>query len=224
MKPNYHPVNKEGLVGWWAYRNTGSVSATGTWKDYSGNGNDMTLTGSPTVDSSGVNFDGSGGYASSNGDLGLNYATDSYSACAWFKMNTFNQSSNIVGWGNGNVAPFYTWWIGVNVVDGTLYYWTYDGANKSISSSTNAVTVGKWHFACVTQNQTTARLYLDGLEVNSGSLSVQNRTDSEDKISLAKDVAVQVLSMEGISDDVQIYNRVLSAGEIKLNYIRNLRG
>ena len=56
--PNHHPINPDGLVLWLDYLNTGSVAATGTWKDYSGNGNDGTLTGDTYVDEQGAHFDG----------------------------------------------------------------------------------------------------------------------------------------------------------------------
>ena len=74
----------DSLVGFWTSVKSGSISALGTWLDYSGNDNDGLLAGNAYVDSDGLQLDGSGDYMETTFN-DINWSEFSFSV--WAKMN-----------------------------------------------------------------------------------------------------------------------------------------
>jgi len=101
---------------------------------------------------------------------------------------------------------------------------THDGTTAtSTSSSANTLILNQWNFVTVTLNNLGRHIYVNGVNVTSGS---------GDETGLPPDVAGAVRignragatdrTFDGYIDDVRIYNAALSSSQVKQNYIAGL--
>ena len=221
LTPNHHPVNKEGLVLWCGYMNNGSVSASGTCKDYSGNGNDGVMVGNTFIDSNGANFDGTGDYINYGRPASLsNMNTGTVSM--WVKLSSlsgerFIFGRDIAGPNNGD--------LNINANFHFINKWTFQavsGGTDRLAVSDDNITLN-WVYIVGTWDGTTIKMYIDGvLQTTTASLSTDVMTVASD-ITLGSLRPSSTSEMAGEIDNFQIYNRALSAGEVKLNYLKNMR-
>lgn len=215
-----HPLAK-GLVGIWIF-NEGSGNKI---FDLSGNANNGTLTAMiPESDwisstrGSALDFDGVNDYVDTNSDLGITYFNTTWSATAWFNVDDFSAQSTIVGWGRGDVPPYYYWMIAVDT-SGKLEFWAYDGTNRVVDSGAVIVLAGRWHHVAAMYDNGNVTLYMDGARVNSGSVPTADRTDSENKVRIGYyTYNTEGWYLDGLVDDVRIYNRALATDEVQQLY------
>lgn len=217
LTPNHHPVNRDGLVLWMAYMNTGSVSALGTVKDYSGNGNDGTCVADAYVDNQGMNFDGTGDYITLS-STSISLVDEDFTFMAWFRTTGSGQTSIISNYFGGSAFV----WLGKS--SGNNAFWQTRDSSDQLITLTSSTTINddNWHFIVGVRDTTNniCQLYLDGEFETS---SVDNRTGNFGSSTYLAGSGNYTSFWNGKIDDVQIYNRALSAGEIKLNYERNRR-
>jgi len=88
--------------------------------------------------------------------------------------------------------------------------------------SDNATDTGNWHHVVITQDGTISRMYVDG--------NVQAATDSGEwlddigalsRVEIGRIASQNAMETDGIIDEVRIYNRALSASEVKSRYQYN---
>ena len=211
LTPNHYPVNRVGLAGWWSYRNSGSVAASGTWKDYSGKGNHAPLIGNAYVNNNGVNLDGSGDLAICGTDLLNTY----YSVLLRFMVPTGSSGGclfsqyDYVHYANGRLQ------LGVS---DNVNLWEGGGGGDTLSTTT--IAKDTWYMTAVTNSNKSVKLYVNGVQEATNTFlyyppNVGNFIGTYAPIEGY---------FNGIIDDIQVYNRVLSTGEIKANYLKNMRG
>jgi parallel beta-helix repeat protein len=95
------------------------------------------------------------------------------------------------------------------------------GNYVTISSASGLLTAGEWYHAAVTFNSGLAKLYLNGVEVASSTLSISNiYASGNSAVNLGRDGG-NIQFFSGRIDDVGLYNRSLTAAEI--NTIVNAR-
>lgn len=203
-----------GLVGHWKLdENTGTTAA-----DASGSGNTGTLLNGPTWASGKVsnslNFDGVDDYISVGTPSALSLSTTG-TLSAWIKTNTSTFYPVIVG-----NADF------VNDSRGYLLALDSSGharielcsasAFKNVDSSATYLD-GNWHHITGTWDGTTIRLYVDGSEVASSSQDV-TPVSGVYPVTMGKDPNQSTSYFVGLIDDVRIYNRALTVGEISQIY------
>jgi len=213
ISPNHYPVNREGLVGWWSYRNSGGVAAAGTWKDYSGNGNDATLYGNALVNQNGAVFDRTIG---------------TYMKCSLGAMTTrtfmFNLKLNdyVLYWYDcitNDGSGYQGFILQDNVGDEDSPYLYYSNTGGSAIANFGTLTVGSKTALALTTDGSTISFYQDGVCIASGVS--YSHTQSAD-IYIGSNAGNSRPSAIEI-DDIMIFNRILPAGEIKANYLRNKR-
>jgi len=217
--PNHHPINRDGLVLWLDYKNTGSVAATGTWEDYSGLGNDGTLEGTGGVDNGGLHCDGATGcrvgtainptmaftvsmsfstaeIASTNAQLFAKYDGTSGANDSYFIRK------------NGNTIQFY-----LRSADGSS--WKSANAPSAVSINT------RYQLDCVFDGSQMV-VYLNG---NPGTPTAKTdaiRANPTEQTYIAS-TNLMALHFSGRIGNVMVFYRALSAGEIQANYQRTLR-
>ena len=193
--------------------------ASGTvWTDLTGNGNDLTLTGSPTYSSSNggyITFDGSTQKATKTSFVGFS-SNPEYTFSAWVKLANASQSAGtdypIIWLGNGNavgaVATLDT--KGMNFCS---MHWADDQTFTQLTLTTYA-----WYYATITYSPNTkiASLYVNGNFI------------SQVTHSSALNIATQTLTLgggtwagyyfNGSIATAQIYSRILTTQEIQQNY------
>ncbi len=92
-----------------------------------------------------------------------------------------------------------------------------DGVDEVSIFSTALVSDGEWHHVALTASRTgNAILYVDGVvEGTPASLSAVGSLDEPGSPVFIGDIGFQGQPFDGVLDDVHIYNRVLTAAEVR---------
>lgn len=196
--------NNLGLVGYWAFNDGAGTSAT----DSSGSGNTGTLTTMDDTDwvagkrGKALDFDGSSDYVSIASDLG---ASTNISVSFWIKPSSGSQQNGILSSATNLTAPRV--YIELNT-DYTIdfYRGAYTTSDVTISSS-------EWTHVMITNDGSNTNYYINGVYDKTIAQTVTK--DTQSAFYLGRGFAGY---FNGQLDDVRIYNRVLSAGEISTLY------
>jgi hypothetical protein len=207
-----------GLVGHWKLDETSGTNAA----DSTSYENDGTYGGSPTPSTTvplrdisnvrSLNFNGSSDYV--NLPTGLMNGLTQWTVSGWVKADSLAD----------NVSPF----LGSNAANGLPAiryksggYWqvyAWDGAASIISDlrSNYAPQTGVWYHLVVTFDGSTGKLYSNGVDVSSGgSFSALTLRSDTTGVRIGGGATTSANAFDGLIDDVRIYNRALSAAEIR---------
>ena len=194
-----------GLVGYWSFDDSTGVTGV-TALDLSGYGNDGAITGA--VDTTGVVreglfFSGSGDKIDTGADM-IGTGADTF--CAWINPASLGTSSagRIID-NAGIVLATY--------VSNTLLFSSDD--STVITSPFNSITLNQWQHVCVTRDAAgLATFYING--VQSGTMNRNSGTPvaGANNVIIGNDLA-SARDFNGGMDEIRIYDRVLSPGEIK---------
>ncbi len=227
------PENNLGLVGYWIFNDDGSSTAI----DYSGNGNTGTLTNMDTgsdyvsgykENSLALDFDGSNDYINISDSNELDVTTGSMTISLWSKPSNCSVSGSMItkDRSGSGVKPNYVFYGGNSVQFGIS-----DGSNwdSFIVSSGYTCSTSSWFHVVGVQDRDAGvvSLYINGVLDNtddtpgdgynsSGDLHIAHREDNSE--SMPGD---QTEYHAGQLDDIRIYNRALSAGEVAYLYSRS---
>ena len=202
-----------GLVAWWKMD---EAAGSDTAADASGNGNTATLTGlNPasawTTGRTGgaLKCDGSGG-ALVNDSVSLDGITTGVTIAAWVnRLSATTGFSAVLSRETGTTNGQY-YWLGLSGDDAEFY-----GLSGVLSTTT--VPMGIWTHMAATHDGTTARIYVNGAQVTSKSSSDVFKADTS-KLTICgnqNDASGAITELwNGLVDDLQLYNRVLTATEI----------
>jgi hypothetical protein len=212
-----------GLVGYWPFNN-------GSTGDLSGNHNDGEAVGAvPVTDrlwipNNAYRFDGTDDYIAVPNSPSLQIGTGDYTIAAWIKTTAV---------GYGRVFSKGSW--GCT----TGYMMRLDGDKVFLENASNGsclvrfpgtttVTDGAWHFvAGVVDRRSGGAIYVDGVldakqAIDTSDYDLSNgRSPTIGAIDMVVDRAVGYPDefFNGRIDDVRVYNRALSAGEIRALFI-----
>jgi len=204
----------DGLVGYWSFND-------GTAHDNSGNGHDGTKYGTTYYPSGGpdesgyLTFNGNNDYINV-GQYTQFGGTQSFSLCAWIKKtiyqigepsilnNMYSSASGITLFSNGNRQA-----VMVGGIDGT-------NNQAPVFDHTNVMD-NKWHFLVGTYDGAVIRLYYEGSPVASRN-DFSFYTSSSQNMNIGRMESGNRMYFNGAIDEVRIYNRALSAGEIQNLY------
>lgn len=89
------------------------------------------------------------------------------------------------------------------------------GTNANISSSLNAVTRGQWIHVAFVLNNGTGFLYVDGIQVGTGSLTTVNTPSGNANLRIGQRVAGGSIPFEGAIDEVRVWNYARTLTEIQ---------
>ncbi|HSA08094.1 MAG TPA: hypothetical protein P5099_01885 [Candidatus Moranbacteria bacterium] len=211
-----------GLVGHWSFNGPDTAwtsSTAGTTNDLSGNGHTGTLTNmsrsaSPALGKLGqaLKFDGVDDYVDA-GDINAIDGISQMTISAWFYRDTQNDNIALEK-GVSNINR-----IGINS-NNTIYFNVGNGENAAGYTTNNKV--GWFHVAMVfdgTQTGNPDRLkgYLDGVQQTLSWWSSYTIPDTAPSNSASFQIGHSVgnaMYAKGKFDDVRVYDRVLSAGEV----------
>ncbi len=215
-----------GLVGYWPM-NGPDVSST-TAYDRSGQGNNGTLTNSPTPtigrSGQGVSFDGTDDYVNA-GNRSIIDGASAASVCTWMKYDptSVTADASIVSKWTSSGGGWLFWVDDVGAVSGrtdTISFsvsTTAAGGTGRVEGPTGLVTPGSWDFYCGTfQGGSHIRLYKNGSLVQENTTSIVSSVASNtSNMYLANSADPSSIKyLDGVLDEPRIYNRALSASEI----------
>ncbi len=222
-------VSNSALVGYWKFdENTGTTAA-----DSSGNGNTGTLISSAGWASghsgAAVNLNGVSGFVKIK-DGKISTAT-SGTISGWVKINTLANGTKIVGYG-GSAAANVQAVFGLELrQQGSNYYFSVidvpaDGtwAADSARGST-VVQTGVWYHLALTSDGSSWKLYVNGVAEtmtnqlgngNTGKWFGNTTAASPDKTAIGgcRFNGVDYPGINGLIDEVRVYDRALTVGEI----------
>ncbi len=212
------PSNNLGLVGYWAFDEATSSTAT----DYSGRGNTGSITGTPnwvpgkhgsaldlvTANSNGVNL---GTPASLN-------ITSSFTVLAWIKPRSGGGSNfgRIFDKTDAGSSGFRFLVDNSTVTNGLNL--TTNGSGGVVSSA-NALKLNQWQLVAVTYTTGTNAvvLYVNGVSVGSGSVTAPASSAAVTAY-IGRRASDTTRNYDGAIDDVRVYTRALSVAEIGALY------
>ncbi len=207
--PHINPIpapNKgSNLVGYWTM-DSGDYNGT-TMYDKSGNGNNATSTGTSNAVGKikqARSFNGSSDYMSA-ANISI---PGSITVGAWVYTNNNAGNMFIV-----QKEPVNTQW--ELFYEGGKLKWRGDSQNDYPGTTCTAPSNGAWHNVMATESGTQVAIYIDGVKCNGGT------GDAIGNASRNIDIGKHDLNgyyFTGQIDDVRIYNRALSAGEVKQLY------
>lgn len=158
-------------------------------------------------------FDGTNDYISAPNDSSLDLTGD-MTAMTWFKIITLlgNDWVRVIGKGDSANRTFGFWYYSQS--PNYFLYQRYGASNVDVIITTTLL-LNVWYHAAVTSNGSFHKMYINGIEVGTQSVSPPFLSTS----SLLKIGYGEIHSYHnGHISQAMIYNRALSAQEIKQNY------
>jgi len=206
--------NENGLVGYWKFdEGTGTTAY-----DSSGNNNDGTLVNEPEwVDGRygrALSFDGINDYVEipDSPELRLN-ESKGLTIMLWFYRTSYPQYDNVLV-----SKQVYPGWVEYQldlINTGNLEFKTWDGYNNAVIGSTSVPDANKWYHVAYVMNNTHWDFYVNGTLKNSGTTSYDLYI-SNSNLTIGQDIGAATFN--GTIDEVKVYDRALSAEEIREDY------
>jgi hypothetical protein len=110
------------------------------------------------------------------------------------------------------------WWLYTNSSTGVLRPRIDDGTNNVVWNATTNLCDDTWHHICVVFDRSSdAFTYIDGVEEASPSITSIGDMSSGSPIYIGTTKDTN-LHLNGLVDEVRIYNKALSADEVTKNY------
>jgi len=234
-------IDRTGLVGWWKLDGASSGSiANGTTvglEDSSGQSNNGTASNvngtgmawtTPKIGIGAVDFDGTDDYVSIPISSSLDFVgLSAITMSAWVNTDTVDPGERIIMWedatdGNGNE-------ISISLSDGsTSAFWKAGGeiyvSPCETAASVTAVTEfpddSDWVHLTVTYNGSETSIYVNGILDNSvsGSGTLCGADNPNPKWLIGSGELNTTRKLDGLIDDVRVYNRAISAAEVAQLY------
>jgi hypothetical protein len=208
------PNLTSGLVGWWTFDGNNMLSNV---KDSSGQGNNGFMSGFTSTSSAvvagklgqGLKFDGVNDYVLKSSNLiGVSAAT----VCAW-AYPTVNSVARYIFQirtsGGTNIIGMY-----LSNTNNRVYFFSNTSATEARSAD-NAFVLYRWQYVCASRDASgVANIYVDGVLSGTADQLSGTPVATGDNTFISSNSS----PFGGSLDDVRIYNRVLSATEIRILY------
>lgn len=209
-----------GLLGLWKLDDGAGTVAT----DSSGNGHDGVFNGEPQwatgVAGGALQLDGADDYVVLDT---IDYGEADLSVALWVKTDGWNEDAAIISNKDWNSGGNVGWAIAGGAGNNGSFQWNFsDGSGRADfdpSVSLCRISGGRWHHLCVTHDRDgLAKFYCDGMLIGQTDISaLSGSLDAGLPTVLGTDGAegtVWAYWFAGAFDDVRIFNRVLSHGEV----------
>jgi gliding motility-associated-like protein len=223
------PTNlKDGLVGYYPF--------CGNANDESGNGVNGVVSGATlTADrfgntNSAYNFNGTNNYITI-ANVASNTFTSTFSISVWIKpaagygsgsSPNGNQNQVVSKWGYGGVNNA-AYSLGVDQ-SGYAFTGVHNGSVSSSAYSTpTTLAINNWHHLVSTLSGGILKLYVNNVLVKTITNSV-NSQNSRYTLDIAREALGNYGYFKGVIDDIQIYNRALTACEVTQIYTSTSTG
>ncbi|HPN88675.1 MAG TPA: LamG domain-containing protein [Candidatus Omnitrophota bacterium] len=204
-------------VAWWKLDETEGDAAV----DSSSNGNDGSLYNGPTwttgqVDGA-LEFDGKDDYVEISSSESLNLS-DNFSFSLWFQSTDLESTKNglLSRIPDGPETTNYGILWNFGDAPGSVYFYIVSGELKP-GDIAMPISDTDWHHIVYTYDGTTFSGYLDGVEAFS-PLEVSFILGESSNVFRIGSFEAKAYFACGILDDVRVYNRALSAEEVKAIY------
>ncbi|MHC4586285.1 MAG: LamG domain-containing protein [Planctomycetota bacterium] len=205
------------LVGWWRFDEGTGVTAYDSAGDNYGTIHRATWT--TGVIGGALDFDGSGDYVVISNEENFDFGSDTdFTICVWIKTTATFDRRRIVNKSRSGHAPY----TGIEFYmdpPGIVHFRPKDNADKATVMTTTSVNDGFWHFLVgVADRDGDLRIYHNGILEDTASLALVDDINNNVPLAIGRSMDYNGQYFDGTIDDVRIYNRALSAGEIQQLY------
>jgi len=207
----------DGLVGYWSFdgsdMNWGNSSVEATDVSGQGRNGDVTNFGQSSVVAGiagqALRFDGVDDYV----ELGDNFTgivttTGTYSMSVWLRAGDITLYKGIVNISPGASSSDRN---GISISEGALQGGYYNGV--SYVGNSQSIAANTWYHAVLVNTAGTVTFYINGASVTGGSAGTLNQNNR-----IGHNTSGY---FTGLIDEVRLYNRALSAGEVAYLYNKN---
>ena len=210
-----------GLVGYWTFDGQHTNWATGKVFDMSGKGNTGTMTSMSTSTTpvagkfgQAFKFDGVDDYVSMGTSATYGFTSSDFSASAWIYSTNLTPTGQIVGrYSNSNDG----WSLYQRGSSNQIAFRTaQSGAVQQTNS--NAIQTNKWYHVAAVRKGSSVSIYINGVYSVSSAGTHIDPAFNAGRNSIIGLGGTSNQYFPGLIDDVRIYNRVLSAGEVQKLY------
>jgi hypothetical protein len=207
------------LVGWWTLDSNHYGTGAGGVIDSSGSGNNGTQVGTPTLVAGklgqALSFNGTSQYV----DTGSwSNSLTSISVCAWVKPTSGTRQDIVSKWSFG--AYQYNLLQGTTANKFTFYISITGGAAIASSNSVTTIVAGTWYHLCGTYDNSNIKLYVNGAQEGVNIAQTGNLYNGSSQDNLIGESGDAIF--DGSLDDIRIYNRALTAGDVAQLYYQSL--
>ncbi len=217
-----------GLVGHWTFDEGSGATAY----DRSGNGNNGTLINAPVwisgINGGALQFNGNNSYVNIPDPVSgiLDFDINSnFTLSAWVNPNNLGNQPFIIDKRHSFGGP----------ISGYTFYLEFTGfpslrlGNGSVANGYSAgggpYAIGTWHYYTISVNRTgNATFYADGTQLGTANVSGFGDIGGVQSIFIGTKDATASNTLNGLIDDVRVYNRALSASEIAELYRMDTTG
>jgi len=212
----------EGVVALWQLDEDGGDVA----HDASGSGNDGIVHGAEWVSGksgSGLSFDGVNDYVGVSDDDSLDFGTGDFTIGIWFKnAGSTGTHQTLVAkdyWQGESPSGQYKWILYLTTDSGGTLSFSRAGAYQALVYGGGFFGSNTWYYAVVKREGNAGYLYLDGDQVDyeANWFSGYSFSNDRDLYVGARNGGAEKY-FKGIIDEVVIYNRALTAEEIREQY------
>ncbi len=205
---------KAAPVGRWRLNESSGSTAA----DSSGNGNNGAVIGAVWAagyQSNGLRFDGVDDYVDAGNLSCLQFGKGDFTAAAWVKPDAIGGDRFVFWYGDvGNDKP--QWWLRLIggdaqfAVDGT----SNPGSNSAVTASA-PFAAGQWTHVAVTRSGHELTVYINGVK-SAGSVctNVPDVSSTSGTLTIGRDKNGVTRYWDGMMDEVVVYDRALSGGEV----------
>ena len=228
-KPKTDPVTlQSGLVGWWTF--DGKDTTGGSTRVFLDRSVSAVIATSTTVTlasgkiAQGISLNGTNAQAVSNPSSVFNLSSSSFTTSARIKttQTAFSTVFTIRTLsGSSNISDLVA--INATANKASVYYWEPTDATSPNFAGTITINNGQWHMLTVTYvNGGLLQLYVDGRPDGSATPSGNTSNINAKYLTIGSNVG-SIQFFNGSIDDLRVYNRALSANEIKQLYTQGTR-
>ncbi|MGI6325237.1 MAG: LamG-like jellyroll fold domain-containing protein [Bacilli bacterium] len=184
---------------------------TGEVKDYSGNNHDATLDLTTTPQWTNIDPEGDGAYyynGSSNVISTPNFAFETNLSICFWAQPLISEVKEMAIHNVYNNGAFEFYQNGTSVV-------LRGGATSPSVTGTAALAINEWRYLCATINNTTGKIYRNGVLLSTGTVALPKTLSAPINIGAYNNLQY---CFNGIINDFTVYNRTLSDDEILHNF------
>ena len=152
----------------------------------------------------GVDFDGTNDHVESADHADYSLGTNDFTMEAYIYPRDFDNYKAIMMKYTGTRSTS-SWWWSLNSSGHILFYLYYGSSEMGIVTSGTGMTLNKWnHVACV-RDGSTARVYINGVQVGTGNISTNSVNDSSTAVRIGED-SQGYYDFDGIISNVRLIN------------------
>ncbi|MDD5696403.1 MAG: LamG domain-containing protein [Candidatus Pacebacteria bacterium] len=219
-----------GLVGYWNFDGPNTTSTDGT-RDASGNNNWGALANGvkpiPGISGQALYFDGSNDKVTVADADNLDFGTGDFSVECWFKAQNNTLTKTLVEKSNSQSLTDVNnmgWWLYVEAA-GDIRFYIKDAANNYARPITAPIYEDDiWHHVVAKRESNLLSIWVDGIsKATANSANVTGTLNNTFAVGIGQSVTESIRVMLGNIDEVRLYNRALSADEIKQHYDQTKR-